>query len=242
MRTTASRACMRCCTGWGYRTWCPGPSTLTATPLPRRLLKNLLGEKLAQVQAQHPERTLQVWFQDEARFGQQGCNSRVWAKRGTRPRAARQIEYEWLYLFAAVCPASGQSNAWIMPVANTQTLQVQLDELSRNLQADHHMLLILDGAGWHKSHALRVPGNITLLHLPPYAPELNPAELLWRQLRQRYLSNRVYADLQELDQALGDAWIRLSEDPQCLRQLTNFDGIEAAVAAHQRSRQTLDTS
>ena len=109
-----------------------------------------------------------------------------------------------------------------MPAANAQTLQIQLDELSRNLQADHHMLLILDGAGWHKSHALRVPDNLTLLHLPPYAPELNPAELLWHELRQRYLSNRVYADLQELDQALEDAWRRLSDDPQRISLHTSF--------------------
>ena len=100
----------------------------------------------------------------------------------------------------------------------------------------------LDGAGWHKSHALRVPDNITLVHLPPYAPELNPVELLWRQLRQRYLSNRVYAHVQELDQALGEAWMRLSEDPQRIRQLTNFDWIEAAVASHQRCRENLETS
>jgi hypothetical protein len=62
------------------------------------LFKNLLGERLVEVQARHPERTLEVWFQDEARFGQQGCNSRVWAARGSRPRAPRQTEYEWLYL------------------------------------------------------------------------------------------------------------------------------------------------
>ena len=91
---------------------------------PRRLLKNELGTQLARVQAQHPDRKLEVWFQDEARFGQQGCNSRVWATRGSRPRALRQTEYESLYVFGAVCPASGESNAWIMPAANAQTMQV----------------------------------------------------------------------------------------------------------------------
>ena len=208
---------------------------------PRRLLKNELGTQLARVQAQHPDRKLEVWFQDEARFGQQGCNSRVWATRGSRPSALRQTEYESLYVFGAVCPASGESNAWIMPAANAQTMQVQLDELSRNLHADHHMLLILDGAGWHKSQALRLPENLTLLHLPPYSPELNPAELLWRELRQRYLSNRVYANLEELGQALGQAWMRLSDDPERLQQLTNFDWIQAAVDSCQ-GRVTPNTS
>ena len=123
-----------------------------------------------------------------------------------------------------------------MPAANAQALQIQLDELSRNLHADCHMLLILDGAGWHKSQALRIPDNLTLLHLPPYAPELNPVELLWHEMRQRYLSNRVYADLQALGQALEEAWKRLSDDPQRLRQLTHFDWIQAAADSHQQSR------
>jgi len=130
-----------------------------------------------------------------------------------------------------------------MPAANAQTLQVQLDELSRNLHADCHMLLILDGAGWHKSQALRIPDNLTLLHLPPYAPELNPVELVWHEMRQRYLSNRVYADLQELDLALEDAWKRLSDDPERLRQLTNFDWIQQALDSNnQGQNQGPDTS
>ena len=130
-----------------------------------------------------------------------------------------------------------------MPAANAQTLQVQLDELSRNLHADCHMLLILDGAGWHKSQALRIPDNLTLLHLPPYAPELNPVELVWHEMRQRYLSNRVYADLQELDLALEDTWRRLSDDPERLRQLTNFDWIQQALDSNnQGQNQGPDTS
>lgn len=130
-----------------------------------------------------------------------------------------------------------------MPAANAQTLQVQLDDLSRNLHADCHMLLILDGAGWHKSQALRIPDNLTLLHLPPYAPELNPVELVWHEMRQRYLSNRVYADLQELDLALEDAWRRLSDDPERLRQLTNFDWIQQALDSNnQGQNQGPDTS
>ena len=94
---------------------------------------------------------------------------------------------------------------------------------------------MLDGAGWHVSHALRVPPNLTLLKLPPYAPELNPAEMLWRELRQRYLSNRLYPDIYALDDALGSAWLRLSDDTQRLRQLTNFSWIDAAVAQSQHT-------
>jgi transposase len=194
---------------------------------------------LAEVQAAHPEQRIELWFQDEARFGQHGCNSRCWATRGSRPSAVRQTDYEWLYLFSAVCPASGRSNAWIMPLANTVTMQFHLDSLSRSLAPDVHALLVLDGAGWHGATALRVPSNLTLLKLPPYAPELNPAEALWRELRQRYLSNRLYPDLDALDAALAMAWLRLSDDAQRLRRLTNFSWINALVA---QQRSNTDTS
>ena len=190
------------------------------------------------MQAAYPQQRIELWFQDEARFGQKGCNSRVWAPRGSRPRAVRQTDYEWVYLFGAVCPASGQSNAWIMPQANTLTMQAQLDDLSRSLTKEVHALLVLDGAGWHVSRALRVPPNMTLLKLPPYAPELNPAEMLWRELRQRHLSNRLYPDIEALDSALGSAWLRLSDDTERLRRLTNFDWIDAAIAQTQQSPNT----
>lgn len=182
------------------------------------------------MQAAHPAQRIELWFQDEARFGQQGCNSRVWAERGSRPCAPRQTEYDWLYLFGAICPASGQSNGWLMPQANTRTMQAQLDDLSRSLAADVHALLVLDGAGWHQSTALRVPANLTLLVLPPYSPELNPAEMLWREMRQRYLSNRVYADHEALDSAVTTAWLSLSDDVERIRRLTNFDWIRQAVS------------
>jgi hypothetical protein len=104
---------------------------------------------VAALQVQHPKKRIEVWFQDEARFGQQGSNSRVWADTGSRPRAVRQTEYGYLYLFGAVCPENGNSNGWLMPTANTQTMQVQLEDLGRQLAEDVHVhvLLVLDRAG-----------------------------------------------------------------------------------------------
>jgi hypothetical protein len=134
---------------------------------------------------------VQLWFQDEARFGQQSTLSRVWVDQGSRPCRPRQTEYHYVYLFGAVCPATGETNAWLMPVANTAAIQVQLDDLSRPLAANVHAVLVLDQAGWHMTPALRVPDNLTLLPLPARSTELNPAEGLRYKLRQRHLSNRV---------------------------------------------------
>jgi hypothetical protein len=138
------------------------------------------------VQRAHPEHRVQVWFQDEARFGQKGTASRVWADRGSRPVRPRQTEYGYVYLFGAVCPATGATNAWLMPTVGTAPMQAQLDDLSRQLGPRTHALLVLDRAGWHTTERLVVPDNLTLLALPPRSPELNPAEMLWRELRQRY--------------------------------------------------------
>ena len=150
----------------------------------------------------------------------------------------RQTDYGWLYLFGAICPASGSSNGWVMPQANTLTMQAQLDDFGHSLDDDVHALLVLNGAGWHASHALRVPANMTLLKLPPYAPELNPAEMLWRELRQRYLSNRLYPDIDAPDSALASAWLRLSDDTERLRRLTNFNWIDAAFTQFQLTPDT----
>ncbi len=116
---------------------------------------------------------LEIWFQDEARVGQQGTLTRIWAERGTRPRAPRDTRYIWSYIFCAVCPERAEAAALIMPHADTQAMSAHLAEIAKTVASGAHALLILDGAGWHGSAELEVPDNITLLKLPPYSPELN---------------------------------------------------------------------
>ena len=118
----------------------------------------------------------EIWFQDEARVGQQGTLTRIWAERGTRPRAPRDTRYIWSYIFGAVCPERAEAAALIMPHADTQAMSAHLAEIAKTVASGAHALLILDGAGWHGSAELEVPDNITLLKLPPYSPELNPME------------------------------------------------------------------
>jgi len=126
-----------------------------------------------------------------ARVGQQGTITRVWAKRGSRPRAPRDRRYEWAYLFGAVCPERGTGAAIIMPEVNVEAMNEHLAEISRRVSVGAIALLVLDGAGWHSSPRLDVPDNIVLLPLPPYAPGLNPVENVWEFLRANFLSHRV---------------------------------------------------
>jgi len=105
-----------------------------------------------------------VWFQDEARIGQQGTLTTVWAETGSRPTAVKQTEYEWVYLFAAVNPQTGASSALIAPTVNTEMMNHHLRFIAEAAGADTHVVLVLDQAGWHMAKALEAPKNITLLH------------------------------------------------------------------------------
>jgi transposase len=160
---------------------------------------------------------VRTFFLDEARFGQQGTTTRMWARTGTRPTALKQTRYEWLYLYAAVEPGTGDSVALQAPEVNTATMGVFLQMLSEHLGPADHAVLIMDQAGWHKSRKLAVPENITILYLPPYSPELNPVERLWAYLRSHYLSNRAYEDYRHLLDAGAEAWQQLT--PELLRSV-----------------------
>jgi hypothetical protein len=121
---------------------------------------------------------LEIWFQDEARVGQKGTLTRLWAKRGTRPRATRDTRYEWAYIFGAVCPERSIGAALIMPYADGAALNAHLREIAFSVAADAHAVLVLDGAGWHGWEGLQIPNNITLLTLPAYAPAQSGRERL----------------------------------------------------------------
>jgi len=143
--------------------------------------------------------------------------TRVWARRGSRPTALKQTRYQWLHLFAAVEPATGDSVALQAPHVNTGTMNVFLRMLSGHLGKDEVAALLMDRAGWHRSRGLEVPENIVVLYLPPYSPELNPVERLWAYLRSHYLSNRAYDDYEHLLDAGADAWQQLT--PQVLKSV-----------------------
>ena len=163
---------------------------------------------------------VEVWFTDEARVGQQGTLTRVWAKRGSRPRAPRDRRYEWAYLFGAICPERSIGAAIIMPEVNIEAMNEHLAEISRCVSVGAIALLVLDGAGWHSSPRLGVPDNIVLLPLPPYAPELNPIENIWEFLRGNFLSHRVWDGYEAILDACCDAWNKLMQMPERIASIT----------------------
>lgn len=160
-----------------------------------------------------------VWFQDEARIGQKGMLTRVWARRGSRPRVPRDFRYGYCYLFSAICPASGVAAGHVCDRANTDEMNRHLLDISAAVPDGRHALVVLDGAGWHKSKALEWPHNVSLLHLPPYSPELNPVETVFQFLKARYFANQVFATANVVKERVSAVWSDFTQVPDRITSL-----------------------
>lgn len=173
---------------------------------------------------------MQLWFEDEARVGNKGRVCHRWWRRGERPPGVQQLGYQWAYIFTAIRPATGEDVTLVLPCVNANAMQVFLDHVSTSRPPDTHLVMVLDGAGWHQSKALAVPPNISLVVLPPYSPELNPVERVWLYLRERFLSLRLFHTTEEIIDACCEAWNRLIAEPGRLRSLCEYPWIEKVVS------------
>lgn len=178
---------------------------------------NLLKKQLLSTAANMP---IEIWFQDEARVGQKGTHAYVWAPIGSRPPMVRDNRHDSAYLFGAICPARGVGAAIIMPAANADAMNEHLKEISTQVSPGAHAALVCDGAGWHAlGDKLQVPDNITLIPLPPYAPELNPMENVWEYLRSNKLCSLVWDSYEAIVGACKRAWDFLVTDPDRIRSI-----------------------
>lgn len=171
---------------------------------------------------------VQVWFQDEARFGQQGTLTRQWALQGTRPAGWRQTQYEYLYVFGAACPQTGQTVGLLAPYLNTDTVNVFFQQFEKEVDPDVHVFMIWDQAGFHTSQKVKVPKNVTIIPLPPYSPQLNPIEKLWQYFRLHHWSNRIYDGYDHLREAACMAWQKVCLNPSKVKSICRAKYIESA--------------
>jgi transposase len=166
-----------------------------------------------------PLEQVDIWFQDEMRIGQRGTQTRIWARKGSRPRIVRQQQSESAYIFGAVCPARDAAVGLVLPYVNTNMMALHLQEISQAVPAGRHALLVLDQAGWHTTEKLPRFPNVSLLLLPAGSPELNPAEQVWQQLRDRSLANRCYDSYDDIVGACCAAWNAFTQIPGAIRSL-----------------------
>lgn len=160
---------------------------------------------------------------DEHRVGLQPILRRVWAPRGRRPVATVRPRYEWLYVYAFVRPATGETYWLLLPTVSGAAFNRALDEFARGVGAGpgKRVALVLDGAGWHGGEAVTLPAGVHPVTLPPYSPELQPAERLWA-LTDEALANRHFADLDELEAAQAARCLALRDQRDVIRAHTHF--------------------
>jgi transposase len=166
---------------------------------------------------------LTVWAMDEGRLGLKPVERRVWARKGVRPVAHQRPRYKWLYVYGFVQPKTGEQFYLVMPKVSTDWFNLALEEFAQHTQAgpDHAVVLVLDGAGWHTANDLVVPEGIHLVFLPPYSPQLQPAERLWPLFREA-LANRSFVDLPELEATVERRCEALRANPEAVRRLTEY--------------------
>jgi transposase len=162
---------------------------------------------------------IDIWFQDEARVGQKGTLTRTWALKGTRPRLKRQQQYEYAYVFGAVCPKRDEAVGVVMPAVNSNAMKVHLELISAKVAEGRHAVIIMDQAKWHTTNKVRLFPNITLFFLPPASPELNPTEQVWRQLREDAWANRSFENYEAIVEACCSAWNRFTDHPGAVKKL-----------------------
>lgn len=147
----------------------------------------------------------------------------MWAPKGQRPVAPVRPRYEWCYVYGFVRPATGETFWLLLPRVDTDWFGLALAEFAAAVGAGERkrVVLALDQAGWHVSPKVAVPDGLHPTLLPPYSPELQPAERLWPLINEP-IANRTFRDLDELEAALAERCLALDRAPDLIRAHAHF--------------------
>ena len=199
----------------------PRPCHVAADPAAHEAFKAQFRARMQRLVHEDPERALEVWAFDEHRAGLKPVIRKVWAPRGQRPTSAGQHRFQWRYVYGFVRgfvrPSRGEVVWFLADAVNTVMFSAILAAFVREVGAgpEKRVVLVRDGAGWHVAADLSIPDGIEVVLLPPYSPELQPAEGLWPLLRQAVANDHI-ADRNVLDEALGDRCNALTDDPDTI--------------------------
>lgn len=166
--------------------------------------------------------------QDEGRFGRVNIPRSSWAPMGTRPLVPRQIVREAFYVYSAVCPSLGKMSSLILPYANTEMMNLFLANVSEEF-IENEIIMLVDGAGWHKSKELKIPYNIHFIIQPPYSPEVNPTEHIWDEIREKYLHNKIFSSLKETINRVSNGIRELSSKNELIKSMTLFSYLNISL-------------
>jgi transposase len=189
----------------------------------RNALLKKLPEEVETIRQAYPQASVELWSTDEHRIGLKPILRRVWALKGSVVKAVVAQRYEWMYVYACVHPESGRTSWLLLPTVNVEVFSQALAIFAQEagIGPDKRMVLLLDRAGWHTSPKLLVPEGMHLVFLPPYSPEVQPAERLW-PLSNEPLANRLFTSLDELEQVQAERCRWLQNQQAVVRAHTRF--------------------
>ena len=167
-----------------------------------------LKKTLIEIKEKNPDKP--ILFFDESRFGTKSKTGLAWYEKGSRTSVKVKLGFKNFYLYSSVNSANGDSFTLLLPSVNTDYMNIFLEELAAEIEED--FVLIMDGAGWHKSKNLIIPKNIQIVLLPPYCPELNPVERLWKYIKDNVIRNKIFETLLELELTVCEFVRNLSAD------------------------------
>jgi transposase len=160
-----------------------------------------------------------LFFQDESRFGLMTQTGRIWTKKGQRPEIPYRLTREYLALFSSVCPETGEISSLISPHMNTHAMNAHLNILSEEHPSTCNVVVV-DGAGWHRSKDLEIPDNVRLIRLPPYSPQLNPIEQVWLYFKSHFIRGAYFDNLDEVQNRMIEGACYLHQNPQLVMSIT----------------------
>ena len=147
--------------------------------------------------------------------------ARCWAPFPQRPVVELALVREFRYFYAAIGPQGGTLHWMVAESMKTEEMSRFLAQVGL-AHPDRHVIMVLDGASSHKAKALLIPDNVSLIHLPPYSPELNPVEILWHELREKQCSNRVFDTLDAVQRAVEQGLARFAENRSAVTRLSGW--------------------
>nr|WP_280940486.1 IS630 family transposase [Aurantimonas sp. 22II-16-19i] len=184
-------------------------------------------KKLAEIVEQevqtHPERPVEVFASDEHRLGLRPVTRRVWAPVDERPTALGHHRFAWLYVTAFVSPATGEVFWYLSNGISKPLFEALLASFAWEAGAgrERTIVLVIDNAGWHSEAGLTVPDGLRQVFLPPYTPELQPAETLWALVDEPVVNKHI-ASIAELDAIIAERCCHLAKQPDIIRGRAGF--------------------
>lgn len=157
-------------------------------------------------------------MEDETRIGLMPIHRRRITKKGVRPLISSEIKREYEYLFGLIEPLTGKNFMLELPTLDTEMMQLFMDEFAKEDEESLHLIL-MDNASSHTTEKLKVAENIIFIFLPANAPELNPIERFWKELKD-WLSDYEPLSMQEVSQLVGQGLKSFSE--KAISSITSF--------------------